>query len=151
LLFLDQTGWGHGTSRSCPLPLIAASFRVAAARYRVCLFLDPAAARPVPRRYPYLVSIWITFAEAIFGGALGLMLIFGRHLVAGDYYQALGRLWGPSLRQDQVIGGGALWLIGDLAGLPPRRWCDLTLVGRVGVTSSEISLVTCMNRCYLAG
>jgi cytochrome c oxidase assembly factor CtaG len=73
---------------------------------------------PVPKEYPHLVSVWITFAEAIADGALGLTLMLGHNLVAGDYYQALARTWGPSPKQDQVWGGGALWLIGDLAGVP---------------------------------
>ncbi|MBW8805039.1 MAG: cytochrome c oxidase assembly protein [Catenulisporales bacterium] len=73
---------------------------------------------PVPKEYPHLVSVWITFAEAIADGALGLTLMMGHHLVAGDWYTALGRDWGPTPKQDQVWGGGALWLIGDLAGVP---------------------------------
>jgi cytochrome c oxidase assembly factor CtaG len=73
---------------------------------------------PVPKEYPHLVSVWITFAEAIADGALGLTLMLGHNLVAGDYYTALGRAWGPTPKQDQVWGGGALWLIGDLAGVP---------------------------------
>ena len=73
---------------------------------------------PVPKEYPHLVSVWITFAEAIADGALGLTLMLGHHLVAGDWYTALNRPWGPTPKQDQVWGGGALWLIGDLAGVP---------------------------------
>ncbi len=73
---------------------------------------------PVPKEYPHLVSVWITFAEAIADGALGLTLMLGHHLVAGDWYTALNRPGGLSPQQDQVWGGGALWLIGDLAGVP---------------------------------
>lgn len=73
---------------------------------------------PVPRRFPHLVSVWITFAEVIFDAALGLTLWFSGHIVAADYYQALGRTWGPDLRLDQTIGAGVLWIVGDLAGLP---------------------------------
>lgn len=73
---------------------------------------------PVPKEYPHLVSVWITFAEAIADGALGLTLMMGHQLVAGDWYTALNRGWGPTPKQDQVWGGGALWLIGDLAGVP---------------------------------
>jgi cytochrome c oxidase assembly factor CtaG len=73
---------------------------------------------PVPKEYPHLVSVWITFAEAIADGALGLTLMLGHHLVAGDWYTALNKPWGPTPKQDQVWGGGALWLIGDLAGVP---------------------------------
>jgi len=73
---------------------------------------------PVPRAYPYLVALWVTGAEVVGDAVLGLAVIADQHLIAGSYYQALGRPWGPSLRADQVIGGGALWILGDLVGLP---------------------------------
>jgi cytochrome c oxidase assembly factor CtaG len=73
---------------------------------------------PVPKAYPYLVALWVTGAEVVGDAVLGLAVIADQHLIAGSYYQALGRPWGPSLRADQVIGGGALWILGDLVGLP---------------------------------
>jgi len=73
---------------------------------------------PVPRAYPYLVSLWVTSAEVVGDAVLGLAVIADQHLIAGSYYHALARPWGPSLRADQVIGGGALWILGDIVGLP---------------------------------
>jgi len=73
---------------------------------------------PVPKEYPYLVALWVTGAEVVGDAVLGLAIIADQHLIAGSYYQALGRPWGPSLRADQVIGGGALWILGDIVGLP---------------------------------
>lgn len=73
---------------------------------------------PVAHEYPYLVSIFITFVEVVFDGALGLILIFGHRLIGEAYYARLHRSWGPSMRQDQIWGGGAFWVIGDVAGLP---------------------------------
>jgi cytochrome c oxidase assembly factor CtaG len=73
---------------------------------------------PVPRQYPYLVSLWITGAEVVFDAFLGIAVIADQHLIAGPYYHALARPWGPNLRTDQVLGGGALWILGDLVGLP---------------------------------
>ena len=73
---------------------------------------------PVPKEYPYLISLWVTGAEVIGDAVLGLAIIADQNLIAGSYYQALGRPWGPSLRADQVIGGGALWILGDIVGLP---------------------------------
>ena len=73
---------------------------------------------PVPKAYPYLVALWVTGAEVVGDAVLGLAVLADQHLIAGPYYQALGRPWGPSLRADQVIGGGALWILGDLVGLP---------------------------------
>jgi cytochrome c oxidase assembly factor CtaG len=73
---------------------------------------------PVPKAYPYLVALWVTGAEVVGDAVLGLAVLADQHLIAGSYYQSLARPWGPSLRADQVIGGGALWILGDLVGLP---------------------------------
>ena len=73
---------------------------------------------PVPRAYPYLVALWVTGVEVVGDAVLGLAIMADQNLIAGSYYRALGRPWGPGLRADQVIGGGALWLLGDLIGLP---------------------------------
>ncbi len=73
---------------------------------------------PVPRAYPSLVSLWVTGAEVVGDAVLGLAVIADQHLIAGSYYQALARPWGPTLRADQVIGGGAL--SGRTSRRPPR-------------------------------
>ncbi|MFD8754246.1 cytochrome c oxidase assembly protein [Kitasatospora sp. NPDC059577] len=73
---------------------------------------------PVGHEYPHLVGLFITFAEVIFDAGLGIVLIYGGHLVAEHHYVALGRPWGPSLVQDQTWGGNAFWVLGDLVGLP---------------------------------
>jgi cytochrome c oxidase assembly factor CtaG len=75
-------------------------------------------ADPVPKAYSYLVSMWITGAEVVGDAVLGLAVIADNSLIAGGYYHALARPWGPSLRTDQVLGGGALWILGDIVGLP---------------------------------
>jgi cytochrome c oxidase assembly factor CtaG len=73
---------------------------------------------PVPRAYPYVVTMWITAAEVIGDAVLGLAIIASPHLIAAAYYHALARPWGPSLATDQVLGGGTLWVLGDIVGLP---------------------------------
>jgi cytochrome c oxidase assembly factor CtaG len=73
---------------------------------------------PVPKAYPYLVSLWVTGAEVVGDAVLGIAVIADQHLIAGAWYQALHRPWGPAPRTDQVLGGGALWILGDLVGLP---------------------------------
>jgi cytochrome c oxidase assembly factor CtaG len=73
---------------------------------------------PVPRAYPYLVALWVSAAEVVGDAALGLAVLASQSLLAGGYYRALGRPWGPSLHADQIIGGGVLWILGDLVGLP---------------------------------
>jgi cytochrome c oxidase assembly factor CtaG len=73
---------------------------------------------PVPKAYPYLVAMWITAAEVVGDAILGLAVIADQHLIAGPYYHALARPWGTGLASAQVIGGGVLWVLGDLVGLP---------------------------------
>ena len=51
---------------------------------------------PVPKAYPYLVALWVTGAEVVGDAVLGLAIIADQHLIAGSYYQALGRPWGPT-------------------------------------------------------
>jgi cytochrome c oxidase assembly factor CtaG len=73
---------------------------------------------PVPRQYPYIVALWVTAAEVVGDAALGLAVIADRSLIAGSYYHAVAWPWGPTLASDQVIGGGTLWVFGDVIGLP---------------------------------
>ena len=73
---------------------------------------------PVPKAYSYAVSLWITGAEVIGDAFLGLAVIANTNLIGAGYYHALARPWGPSLGTDQILGGGTLWIFGDLVGLP---------------------------------
>ncbi len=73
---------------------------------------------PVPTAYPYVVSLWVSGAEVIGDAVLGLAVIAYQNVIAASYYHALARPWGPSLRTDQVLGGGVLWILGDIVGLP---------------------------------
>jgi cytochrome c oxidase assembly factor CtaG len=73
---------------------------------------------PVPKAYPYLVALWVTGAEVVADAALGLAVIADQSLIAGSYYHAVGYPWGPSLATSQVLGGGTLWIFGDIVGLP---------------------------------
>jgi len=73
---------------------------------------------PVPKAYPYVVALWITAAEVLGDAVLGLAVIADPGLLAATYYHALARPWGPDLATSQVIGGGVLWIFGDIVGLP---------------------------------
>ena len=73
---------------------------------------------PVPKVYSYGVSLWITAFEVVGDAFLGLAVIADTGLIGSAYYHALARPWGMSLRTDQIVGGGTLWIFGDLVGLP---------------------------------
>jgi cytochrome c oxidase assembly factor CtaG len=73
---------------------------------------------PVPKAYPYVVSLWVSGAEVVGDAILGLAVLADVHLIAGGYYHAVAWPWGPSISTDQVLGGGTLWVLGDIVGLP---------------------------------
>jgi cytochrome c oxidase assembly factor CtaG len=73
---------------------------------------------PVPREYPYAIALWITAAEVVGDAFFGIAVIADIHVIARPYYAAVGYPWGPSLATSQVIGGGVIWILGDLVGLP---------------------------------
>jgi cytochrome c oxidase assembly factor CtaG len=73
---------------------------------------------PVPKEYSYAVSMWITGAEVIGDAFLGIAVIANQNLLGAGWYHALARPLGPTLQTDQVLGGGVLWILGDLVGLP---------------------------------
>jgi cytochrome c oxidase assembly factor CtaG len=73
---------------------------------------------PVPKAYPYLVSLWVSGAEVLGDAVLGLAVIADVNLIAGPYYHSVAYPWGPSLSTSQVLGGGILWIVGDIIGLP---------------------------------
>ena len=75
-------------------------------------------ADPVPKEYPYVVSMWITGAEVIGDAFFGIAVIASQNLIGAAYYHALARPWGPTLATDEVLAGGVLWILGDLVGLP---------------------------------
>jgi cytochrome c oxidase assembly factor CtaG len=73
---------------------------------------------PVPVAYPYVLLLWISAAEIIGDAVLGLAIVADPSLIAAAYYHAVARPWGPSLATDQVLGGGTIWVLGDMVGLP---------------------------------
>ena len=73
---------------------------------------------PVPKAYSYGVSLWITAVEVIGDAFLGLAVLASTSLIGASYYHALARPWGPTPQTDQILGGGTLWIFGDLVGLP---------------------------------
>jgi cytochrome c oxidase assembly factor CtaG len=73
---------------------------------------------PVPRAYPYVMALWITAAEVIGDAVLGIAVIADTGLIAGPYYHALAPPFNTGLATYQVLGGGVLWILGDIVGVP---------------------------------
>jgi cytochrome c oxidase assembly factor CtaG/putative copper export protein len=74
--------------------------------------VDPGPSRP---GYPLrMVTMFVTLS---FHSFFGISLMMSNRLLAPDFFGALGRDWGGSLPEDQKLGGGIAWGIGELPTL----------------------------------
>lgn len=72
---------------------------------------------PVPYRFPYPLRIVTLFATMASHAFFGVTLMTGDGLLAADWYGAMGRTWGATPLEDQNLGGGIAWGIGELPTL----------------------------------
>jgi cytochrome c oxidase assembly factor CtaG len=83
-----------------------------------CIFFWPLiGVDPVPGRLVFPMRMLLLFVTLPAHAWLGITIMSDNAVIAGSYYRALARPWGPSLLHDQTIGGGILWAAGDLIGL----------------------------------
>ncbi len=72
---------------------------------------------PVPYRLPYagrLVTLITTMAMHAF---FGVALMMQSGLLVAEWFGSMGRTWGPTPMQDQYVGGGIAWSIGEIPTL----------------------------------
>jgi cytochrome c oxidase assembly factor CtaG len=72
---------------------------------------------PMPMRLPYPMRLLAVFVTMPFHAFLGITIMGASTVMARDFYQDVGRTWGPTLSEDQEIAGGILWASGDLVAL----------------------------------
>ena len=83
-----------------------------------CLWFWPIlSVDPLPNRMPYPLRLLAVFATMPLHAFLGVAILTSSTVIAADWYLAVGRDWGPSLLDDQHLGGGLLWAAGDLVSL----------------------------------
>lgn len=73
---------------------------------------------PVPRAYPPGIALWISTGEVIGDALFGLAVIADQTVLGAAHFHAAGYPYGPDLATSQVIGGGIIWILGDIVGLP---------------------------------
>lgn len=64
------------------------------------------------------LRVLLVFLDGLFDSVPGLLILFSRPLLAGAWYAAQIRNWGPSLRLDQQLAGGLLFTLAELVSLP---------------------------------
>ncbi len=72
---------------------------------------------PMPSRLAHPVRMIAVFLTLPFHAMLGVAIMSTSSVIAGDWYAALHRHWGPTPLADQELAGGLLWASGDLIGL----------------------------------
>jgi putative copper resistance protein D len=72
---------------------------------------------PGPNRPSYPLRLVTMFVTLSFHSFFGISLMMSNRLLAPDFFTAVGRNWGASLLEDQKLGGGIAWGIGELPTL----------------------------------
>ncbi|MBY8876661.1 cytochrome c oxidase assembly protein [Actinacidiphila acidipaludis] len=85
-----------------------------------CLFVLPMLSRQelLPRWCTHPVRAALVFFDGLFDSVPGIVVMTSGTLVAGHWYAAHPRTWGPSLQHDQMLGGGLMLTLAELVALP---------------------------------
>ena len=74
-------------------------------------------ADPVPYRLPYPGRLITLIAVMAMHAFFGMAMMMQEGLMVADWFGSMGRDWGPSPMEDQYIGGGIAWSIGEIPTL----------------------------------
>lgn len=85
-----------------------------------CLFVLPMLSRQelLPSWCSHPVRAALVFFDGLFDSVPGLVVMTSGTLVAGHWYTTHPRTWGPSVRHDQMLGGGLMLTLAELVALP---------------------------------
>ncbi|WP_328581632.1 cytochrome c oxidase assembly protein [Streptomyces sp. NBC_00370] len=85
-----------------------------------CLFVLPMLTRQelLPRWCTHPVRAGLVFFDGLFDSVPGIVVMTSGTLVAGHWYTTHPRTWGPSVEQDQMLGGGLMLTLAELVALP---------------------------------
>ena len=72
---------------------------------------------PVPYRLPYAGRLVLLIAVMAIHAFFGIAIMSQSGLMVAEWFGGMGRTWGPTPLEDQYIGGGVAWSIGELPTL----------------------------------
>lgn len=84
------------------------------------LFVVPVLSAPelLPRWCRPGVRVLLVFLDGLFDSVPGILIMVSPVLLAGGWYAAHARNWGPSVPFDQQLAGGLLFTLAELVSLP---------------------------------
>ncbi|MGN8027372.1 cytochrome c oxidase assembly protein [Microbacterium sp. 22242] len=74
-------------------------------------------ADPVPRRLPYAGRLITLIAVMATHAFFGMAIMMQSGLMVAEWFGAMGRTWGATPLQDQYVGGGVAWSVGEIPTL----------------------------------
>lgn len=72
---------------------------------------------PVPFRLPYAGRLILLIAIMAMHAFFGISIMMQSGLMAAEWFGAMGRTWGATPMEDQYIGGGIAWSVGEIPTL----------------------------------
>lgn len=72
---------------------------------------------PVPYRLPHAGRLITLIAVMAMHAFFGMAIMMQEGLIVAEWYGSMGRTWGPTPIEDQYIGGGIAWSVGEIPTL----------------------------------
>lgn len=72
---------------------------------------------PGPSRPPYPMRIMLLIATMAFHAFFGVAIMSSTSLFVADWFGLMGRPWGGTALEDQWVGGGITWAVGEIPTL----------------------------------
>jgi cytochrome c oxidase assembly factor CtaG len=72
---------------------------------------------PVEYRLPYAGRLVLLIGVMAIHAFFGIAIMSQSGLMVAEWFGSMGRTWGPTPLEDQYIGGGVAWSIGELPTL----------------------------------
>lgn len=72
---------------------------------------------PIPYRLPYAGRLITLIAVMAMHAFFGIAIMMQEGLMVAEWFGSMGRTWGPTPLEDQYIGGGIAWSVGEIPTL----------------------------------
>ncbi|MEV7632674.1 cytochrome c oxidase assembly protein [Microbacterium sp. NPDC089318] len=72
---------------------------------------------PIPYRLPYAGRLITLIAVMATHAFFGMAIMMQSGLIVAEWFGSMGRTWGPTPMEDQYIGGGIAWSVGEIPTL----------------------------------
>ncbi|WP_460776596.1 cytochrome c oxidase assembly protein [Microbacterium sp. GXF7504] len=69
---------------------------------------------PIPYRFPYPLRLVTLVAVIAMHAFFGIAIMMQTGLFVAEWYGSMGRTWGATPLEDQYVGGGIAWSVGEI-------------------------------------